>query len=351
VLKIPKSVPTAPELERKAQDAIRAVLASVAIDNVEIMVQPRGADWDFEVRAVTRHGQVSLLCDVKSRAWPNELHAIAYRLQRAVRTRQPEVCVPVLVAPYFSPQAIESCGELGLSWADLNGNVDLKMEGVYVKIRGIETSKRESRSVTTLYGPRSSRVIHALLLEPSRKWNTKSLASLSGVSFGQVSTVRNLLEQNDWLTSSYGVATLSEPKKLLDDWAAHYKPLRSVHRYFSLDPLANLEARLESVLPNYALTEFSAADRYAPYTRYQRVACYVPQWTEDHGRELGLRGGDGASNVTIYETGEDIPFVEMARGSRCVSPIQTYLDLTQLAGRGLDAADYLLKTQIVGRWK
>jgi len=351
VLKISKSVLIGPELERKAQDAIHAVLASVAIDEVEIQVQPRNADWDFEVRVKTKLGPVALLCDVKSRAWPNELHAIAYRLQRAVRTRQPEVCVPVLVAPYFSAQAMESCSELGLSWADLSGNADLKMEGVYVRVRGFETPKRETRSATTLYGPRSSRVIHALLLEPSRKWNTESLASASGVSFGQVSTVRNLLEQNDWLISSYGVATLSEPKKLLEDWAAHHKPRRIAHRYFSLDPPAKLEARLESVLPDYALTEFAAADRYAPYTRYQRVAFYVPQWTEDHGRELGLRGGDGASNVTIYETGDDIPFVEIVRGSRCVSPIQTYLDLTQLAGRGLAAAEYLLETQIVGRWK
>jgi hypothetical protein len=61
VLKKSKSAPNADELERKAQDSIRAAPASFAIDNVEINVQPRNADWDFEVRAEMKYVRFSAL--------------------------------------------------------------------------------------------------------------------------------------------------------------------------------------------------------------------------------------------------------------------------------------------------
>jgi hypothetical protein len=339
------------DLERQAQEAIRCLLATIPGAEVEILPQARGVARDFDVEVQLRSGRQRLLCEAKSRAWPNELYAIAHRLQQGVRENPLGQAIPVLIAPYLSPQAIQSCDELGLSWADLAGNCELKLEGAYIKVLGHTNPYKSGRGTGSLYSPQSSRVVHALLLEPQRKWTTEELSRNAGVSLGQVSSVKKLLEINSWIRASYGETSLIEPRKLLDDWALHYKPQRTTVRLFTLDTSVQLEERIGSTLSDYAFTELSAAHRYAPYTRHQRVAFYIRRWEEGQALALGLKAGDGASNVTIYETGDELPFIESVNGSRCVSPIQAYLDLRLLPGRGLDAADHLLQTVIEPRWK
>ncbi len=339
------------ELERKAQDAIRALVATIPGVRVEIVPHTSGSAWDFEAQLVLTSGRQRLLCEAKSRAWPNELHAIAYRLQQGVRQILPERSVPVVIAPYLSPQAIQCCAELGLSWADLAGNCELKIDGAYIKVMGSPNLFKKGRGTASLYSPQSSKVVHALLLQPHRNWTTEDLAKVAGVSLGQVSSVRKLLETNNWIHATYGKTTLTEPRKLLDDWSLHYKPQRKAIRLYTLDTPVQLEERIRSTVSDYAFTELSAGQRYAPYTRHQRVALYVTRWQDEQASTLGLKGGDGAANVTIYETGEALAFIETLNGSQCASPIQTYLDLRLLSGRGQDTAEHLLESVIEARWK
>ncbi|MCB8933072.1 MAG: type IV toxin-antitoxin system AbiEi family antitoxin [Fimbriimonadaceae bacterium] len=317
---------------------------------VEI-VESHNREWDFEARVNTGAGERTLVCQAKSRAWPNELHAIAYRMHRAIEQLGNGRLIPVLVAPYVSPQAAESCRELGLSWADLAGNCELHIDEAFIHVQGLPNPFRKGRGTASLYSPKSSRVVHALLIDPKRPWTTEDLAMASGVSLGQVASVKKLLATNRWIRASYGHTVLTEPRKLLADWSNHYKPKRSTVHLFTLDAPAVLEERIASTVPDYAFTEFSAADRYAPYTRYQRVAFYVPGWDEQLSNALDLKSGDGASNVTVYVTGAPIPHVEEAAHARCVSPVLVYLDLLQLPGRGQDAAEHLLASAIEPRWR
>ncbi len=339
------------ELERKAQDAIRNLAAMIPGAQIEIVQRPRSGAWDFEAKLVMDSGQQRLLCEAKSRAWPNELHAIAHRLHQGVRQISPDRSVPVFIAPYFSPQAIQSCSELDLSWADLSGNCELKIDGAYMKVLGNPNPFKKGRGTASLYTPQSSQVVHALLLEPHRKWKTEHLAHAAGVSLGQVSSVKKLLRANNWIHATYGETSITAPRKLLDDWSLHYKPRRKSIRLFTLETPAQLEERISSTLSDYAFTELSAAHRYAAHTRHQRVALYVSRWREEQALKLGLKGGDGAANVTIYETGEELAFVDIVNECRCVSPILTYLDLRLLSGRSQDAAEHLLESVIEPRWK
>lgn len=338
------------ELQLRAQEAIRYLVANVPDSRLEMIATQGSGTWDFEARLAIGSSAKRLLCEAKSRAWPNELHAVAHRLQAAVRQNLPDRCVPVFIAPYLSPQAIEFCSEHGLSWTDLAGNGELKIEGAYVRVIGKTNSFKTSRGTTSLYSPKSARIVHALLLEPKRKWKTDELAHASGASLGQVSSVKAALQAMNWIEAGYGSTSLTEPRKLLDDWALHYRPGRQTVRFFTLDTPSKLEASVADTIPVYAFTEFSAAERYAPYTRHQRVAFYVPTWTEADAAAVRLKGGDGAANVTVYVAGEALDFVEEVGGTRCVSPILTYLDLKQLSGRGQDAADHLLETVIHPRW-
>lgn len=339
------------ELVQRAQDSLFALVASIPRVCVDRPRQSRNGVWDFEVHLQLESCHQQLLCNVRSRAWPSEIYSVAHRFQKAVQKHVPEHSIPVLIAPYFSPQAIEYCAELGLSWADFAGNGALNIKGAYIKVLGNANSFKLGRGTASLYSPQSSRVAHALLLDPSRKWTTEDLAETAGVSLGQVSSVKKLLRTNNWIRTKYGETLLTEPRKLLDDWSLHYKPRRKTIRFFTLDTPEEIENKIASTLSDYAFTELSASDRYAPYTRHQRVALYVSHWQANMASSLGLRTGDGAGNVTIYETGEKLPFISIVRDSNCVSPIQTYLDLKLLAGRGQDSAEHLLEFVIEPGWR
>lgn len=339
------------ELERLAKEAILALIAKIPGAKADIIQESNRREWDFKIDLAVERRHQTLVCEVRSRAWPNEIHGVGHRLSRAVNKSSVNHCTPVFIAPYLSQQAIEACGELGLSWADLAGNCELKIPGAYVKVTGLLNPLKHSRGSATLYSPKSSAVVHALLLAPTRSWTTEELGKVAGVSVGQVASVKRLLERNHWIRSGYGETTLIEPRKLLDDWAIHYSPKRAAIRFFTLDSPAQFEERVGLALSDYAFTEFSAAQRYAPYTRHQRTALYVPYWTGEQSTLLGLKHGDGAANVTIYATGEPLSFVEQLHTSRCISPIIAYLDLKLLAGRGQDAAEHLLESVIEPRWK
>jgi hypothetical protein len=80
------------------------------------------------------------------------------------------------------------------------------------------------------------------------------------------------------------------------------------------------------------------------------VALYIPFLGDVDLEKAGLRSGDAASNVTIYETGATILNAEQVGGIPCVSPIIAYLDLLGITGRGQDAATHLYDIVVEPRY-
>ena len=233
---------------------------------------------------------------------------------------------------------------------DLAGNCHIEFENVLVHIEGKKGEAKPTRGTASLYTPRAARVVHALLLEPQRSWRVTDLAERTQVSLGQVSNVRKLLVQSAFAEVREDGVRLTDPKPLLLDWARHYRPRRFVNRFYSLRRPGELERALGEQLPSYALTELSAAEHYAPYTRHQNVAFYVPEWHSGDEKKLELRSADITPNVFVYEDPDGLLFAESKGGATVASPIVTYLDLTLLGGRGQDAADHLLEAALLPRW-
>jgi hypothetical protein len=338
-------------IKGEAIQSISRVLTETPGIAIERIERETIAGCDFLIRITTPLGSQTLACETKARAYPSEIISISVRLKRLVQEQGDDHWYPVLIIPYFSKQAVATCMEVGISCVDIVGNCQISTPGVYIKIEGIKNPYHRGRDTLSLYSPKSAQIIHALLLKPEREWTVQELAYESKTSLGQVSSVKKLLEMNNWIASIYGKTKLVEPQKLLDDWLANYKPRRKVYHFYTLDDPAKLERRLSEHVPPCALTEYSAADKFAPYSRYQRVSFYVSEWSEEHAASLDLLGGDGASNVTVYEVPEAFQFCEEVRGYRCVSPILTYLDLMATPGRSQDAAEHLLNLCLLPRWK
>jgi hypothetical protein len=305
---------------------------------------------DSGVDFTIKRGSTLLLIQAKAHLWPNEVPSVAHGLLEHCRKTDAVQCVPLIVAPSVSNRTAERCRELGISWADFAGNCHIQFNDVLIHVEGKKGKKAPTRGTVSLYTPRAARIVHALLIEPWKSWRVVDLAERTQVSLGQVSNVRKLLVRNAFVEAGDDGVRLMEPRQLLLDWARNYRPRRTVRRYYSLRRPGELERALTDHLPSYALTELAAAERYAPYTRYQSVSFYVPNWLSHHEKALDLRPADSTPNVAVYEDADGLLFSESQGGVPVASPIVTYLDLTLLGGRGQDAADHLLETTILPRW-
>ena len=183
------------------------------------------------------------------------------------------------------------------------------------------------------------------------------MAEEAKVSLGQVSNVKSLLEDREWLRSSDTGLLLKDPESLLSEWSKNFNSRKNEPRnYYTLKSIAEIEAGLaktcEGEVTAYALTGFSGAARYAPAVRYQRVMAYVSRDVESIAKILSLKEVDSGANVALF-----IPYDEgVLYGARqidgiCIaSPVQVYLDLFVVKGRGEEAAKAILDEVIRRSW-
>jgi hypothetical protein len=267
-------------------------------------------------------------------------------------TRRPNA-IGVFAAPYVSPEAADILQRENIGYVDLSGNCRLSFDQIYIRIEGRPNKFAQQRDLRSLYSPKAERVLRALLLEPKQGWKVKDLARAAGVSIGQASNVKKLLEDREWLRRGERGILLTEPGKLLEEWSENYsyRKNKSWDFYSRNDP-SEIEAKIAigctDLGLDYALAGFSAASRLAPSVRHQRLAAYVSERIDQVAERVGLKPVTSRPNVILFE-----PYDEgVLAGRRDVddvritSPIQTYLDLRQYRGRGEEAAEAVLREVI-----
>jgi len=100
------------------------------------------------------------------------------------------------------------------------------------------------------------------------------------------------------------------------------------------------------------LTGFSGAARFAPAVRYQRVYAYVEGGEKDIPSLMDLKAVTSGANVILlapYDKGVFYGACEID-GVQVVNPIQNYLDLKGIKGRGEEAANALFEKEILPQW-
>jgi len=262
----------------------------------------------------------------------------------------------IFTAPYISPRGAQFCREAGMGYCDLAGNCFLSFGQVYV-LRENWPNPAKRTATVSLWAAKSERVLRALLENPERVWKTQDLAEEAKVSTGLVSNVRSQLADREWIERGESGFCLREPLTLLQEWAAHRKLKRAPARvFYSLDKTGEIENQLarwgKEHDQNVALTEFSGAARLAPYARYSQASAYVDGDLEVLRRDLDLRTTNTGSNVRLLLPRDEGVFygARTLDNVMVVSPIQVYLDLKALEGRGDEAAQYLLERTLQPRW-
>lgn len=311
----------------------------------------------------TINGELVRVVDGKSRV---VRFAIGYRgrvtpqtaspiLDRLIESNRSSNDVPVLFAPTITPRVAAMASERRVSFIDGAGNCRIidPRSGLFIERCGrVDASLRRKQRISDAFSPKSSRVIRAMLHEPSKGWKIEELAGHRdvGVSVGLVAKVKAWLIQEGYGDVSGRRLSLTRPADLLNDWAKRYTgAVRQTGYYLrgdtpKVEEIVGSWCELEGF--DYALARLSAAWRLAPDIRYTVATLYIH--SDDVGYEElagSLRKGCGATevdtgaNLLVLEPRDSSVFVR-AGGTPviCTSPLQTYLDLRFTQGRGADVA-------------
>lgn len=258
----------------------------------------------------------------------------------------------MVVAPFITPEGAEICRKDDVSYFDLAGNCRIAFGLVYLERTGAPNPfQKNAIAAPSLYGMRGERILRTLLQNPAKPWKVVEMMKQVGVSAGTVSTIRQQLIERDWAKDTAAGILLTQPEKLLKDWAVAWsKRACRPHAYFSRLPVAEFEkqaaAFAEAKGRRLAFTGAAAAWRYAPMTRYQRAQVYWDGEPDELAQALQLKPTEGGANVHILTPRDRgvFDFGQTLEGVPVVGSIQTYLDLQRDPARGEEAAEHLWRT-------
>jgi len=256
----------------------------------------------------------------------------------------------VFMAPYVSQNSEESIRQKGYSYIDLSGNCYIRSKRIFIHFKGYENKYIEKKAKKNYFGKASraaSAVFRTMLNDPKQIWQVKTLADETGKAIGTVSNVKSFLKDRDWLEESApGGFRLKHIKEMLYTWAKDYhKKDERRFEFYSLDSVAQIEQKITTWSFEHdksaLLGGFSAAARYAPTVRYQKVEVYVEQQAlQEFILDMNLTPVSSGGNVVITIPHDETPymFYREVNDSLVTSSAQTVLDLLGNAGRGEEAA-------------
>lgn len=304
-----------------------------------------------DVAAKFRLGDVERLVvvEVSSLGQPRQIRAAVTRLSE-VRRELP-AAYPVAAAAYIGPQSARILKDNNLGYVDLSGNCYLAFDQVLIEKEGKRNLRPSTRPLRSLFAPRATRVVRALLAEPARAWRLEELAKAAQVSLGHSHNVVSRLEDLRWVERDEAQRIhLGKPADLLEAWCESYTyRANEIASYFVPERvnrrlMADVARAATAEGRRYAFTLSAGLSLVAPQPRLPALHCYLEGDPAPVAAALGLRPAaetDGALHLlTPYDPGVFHGVLEKA-GLKVVSLPQLYADLVHHQPRGAEQAEHL----------
>lgn len=347
-------------VEVEATNALRTVLGRLPELRVQSTVSEALPQGRSVIVFIVHHGTkpVQLGVEAYSRVTPQTVLSICQK----IKSLAPGL-IPVIYAPVISPRVADILRENRVGYFDRAGNswIVSPENNLLIERQGFLAERPSPRTVADLFSPKSSRIVRAMLREPMKGWQVRELQADPNVkvSAGLVVKVKAALLEEGYAIEHQRRLYLRDPAGLLKAWAASYSgPAEQLHFYLRGDvQAAEVVVRdwCSSQRIEYALAGLSAAWKQAPEVRYLVATAYV----EDRGLErtaldqmaavYGAKRVDTGANLTLWRAYDPSVFAFSASGDEApttTSPIQTYLDVSKLPGRGEDAAKTVYKVYL-----
>lgn len=264
---------------------------------VDADVAPVGTDFVLKVDAGGKTATF-VIVDRKRGPYPNELPALD-----GVRSTAAKVGSPLLVAPYVSEATAAHLVRAGWSWADRQGNYDLRAQGL--RLRQRLTTSPPPRTPGRLPGGAGSYAIIRALLRfgpgEAEESSATSLAVKTGITQPRASQVLRSLRELG-LVKRAGRSMWSPVRdRLLDEFLASYPgPGGTEHYYYSLDALTELAGR---AAPGFGLRHDAVAsadvgpDLIVAWRKPSVAVLYARSPIRPH--ELGLVDAHGRADANV----------------------------------------------------
>ena len=312
---------------------------------------------------VESHGRsFQILIEAKANGQPMSARQAIGQLRYCIsKLPEPVRSYGVFTAPYISPDAARICQESGIGYVDLAGNAHLEFADVYIDLRVADNPFKEVRENRPLFSGKGDRVLRVLLTPPLRPWKVTELSLKSGVSLGQVSTVRGHLLEREWAVADDLGLVVTRPEDLARAWQLAYKPKRETFKRYTVLHGAALDEAIKAAMHQpsegrqLTLASFTAAKWIAPFARQGTTYLYATkEGLELADRQLQLQSAAQGENVVIWIPKEDDVFVssiEVAPGYWSSGYLQTWLDLGAGGDRGKEAAEHFLQQELMPAWR
>lgn len=336
-------------------DSVLGVIPFVELKGAATDVRIGDNMFDLMVDVVVSGRPMKLFAEFKTQAEPRFVRLAALLLKSRVQTIKNGF--GILVAPYISPAAIQVCREAGVGCMDLSGNVFLSFGNIFIEKSGMPNAFLEARPLKSLFSPKTSRVLRALLADPSKGWHVEELSRVADISLGLASKAKQALLAQEWIREEGRRVVLFKPLQLLEEWARNYTYKKNrLSSFYGGDSEQALETAIKSECEKsgyrYALALFSGARRVAPFVRFPKFFFYVEGPIADIAEALRLKKVESGANVTLLEPYDGGVFqgLREIRGMNVVSDIQLYLDLRSYGARGEEAAQTIFEQRIKPLW-
>jgi hypothetical protein len=320
------------------------------VPDLEVVIEHgRMVQWALRIKANYQGLRFDLIIEVVP---ANNLPAFRDKINRLKSSVLAEHAVPVLAAPYLSPERQALCRKSGVYFMDLSGNVFVAHQSFYVERIGFPNKYPEKRQRRYPFSDKASLILRELLKDPKRQWGIRELAEKIKLDPGYVSRMAKSLSESGYASRADGKLKIRSPKEILDDWVRAYDLRRNeLHRFFVLAPdVKSILQRIRKIdIPRkveYALSAQAGAGLVAPHAVYKEVHMYVGdrEGIEFFKKELDLKNADQGANLVLmmpyykHSVFYDSRHVE---DLRVVSDIQLYLDLYGYPVRGREQAEHL----------
>jgi len=350
------------DLKKKFQELLRI---ADWLKILEIIDEPKVSDrrFDFMARISVGNKKVELWVECKAEIRPSQLPMFD-GLKDALGQQGRYLRVPVLAARHVSPRLTEVCAERGWSWFDLAGNCNINVPGhIYLERSGNKPVAGKKISGANLGSDSAASVLRALMMtNHDGFWSQRELQAVCkpSVSLGLVNkVVRHLRDEGYLVENKQGGYTLQDAEKLLQAWRNAYRFDRVKKlRCFTLLRAEEIEKRLvalnESGEKQVVYASFSAAEIQAPAVRQAKKWLGVlKNSVEDVMQVLEAKLVDSGDNIVLLVAADEGMLVEAEeRGEKlaCTHPIQTWLDVSNQAGRGQEAAEAIQEQRLKPEW-
>jgi len=256
--------------------------------------------------------------------------------------------LPLIIVPHMGQLGQQLCDRSHIAWLDLCGNAKIEAPGLRIWIEGRPNKYRERGRPPNIFAAKSSRITRQLLLYPQRFQTQADLARQTGLGDGYVSKIVGRLGEEHYIDVNEERAVRPhDPNLLLDAWQSAYDfnrhriikghvPARSGEELLQRVVKEIVHEKLES-----AVTGLSAAWLYTSFAAFRLATVYLSSMpSRSLLKEMEFSDEPKGANLWLVVPDDEGVFhgSQAQGGIRCVSAVQTYLDLKGQPERSKDAA-------------